>query len=52
MLDSFDVMLYAIVLANVMRDLHMTKGQAGMLTMSVTDIPFLPSELSRISSLS
>jgi MFS family permease len=31
MLDSFDVMLYAIVLANVMRDLHMTKGQAGML---------------------
>jgi MFS family permease len=31
MLDAFDVMLYAIVLANVMRDLHMTKGQAGML---------------------
>src|SRR5438270_6515221 len=31
MLDSFDVMLYAIVLSDVMRDLHMTKGTAGLL---------------------
>lgn len=31
MLDSFDVMLYAIVLSDVMHDLHMTKGTAGLL---------------------
>jgi MFS family permease len=31
MLDSFDVMLYAIVLADVMSDLHMTKAAAGFL---------------------
>jgi MFS family permease len=31
MLDSFDVMLYAIVLSDVMRDLNMTKGAAGLL---------------------
>ena len=31
MLDSFDVMLYAIVLSDVMRDLGMTKGTAGLL---------------------
>ncbi len=32
MLDSFDVMLYSMVLAYVMRDLGMTKGIAGSLT--------------------
>jgi MFS family permease len=31
MLDAFDVMLYALVLAHVMRDLGMTKGVAGLL---------------------
>lgn len=31
MLDAFDVMLYALVLAHVMRDLHMTKSTAGLL---------------------
>src|SRR5579884_2003647 len=31
MLDAFDVMLYALVLAHVMRDLGMTKGIAGLL---------------------
>src|SRR5689334_6680580 len=31
MLDSFDAMLYALVLAHVMRDLGMTKGTAGLL---------------------
>ena len=31
MLDSFDVMLYAMVLAALMRDLHMVKSTAGML---------------------
>ncbi|MBV8205443.1 MAG: MFS transporter [Acidobacteria bacterium] len=31
MLDAFDVMLYAVVLASVSRDLHMTKAAAGML---------------------
>lgn len=30
-LDSFDVMLYAMVLTHVMRDLGMTKGTAGLL---------------------
>jgi MFS family permease len=30
-LDAFDVMLYAMVLAHVMRDLGMTKGTAGLL---------------------
>jgi MFS family permease len=30
-LDAFDVMLYALVLAYVMRDLHMTKATAGLL---------------------
>jgi MFS family permease len=30
-LDSFDVMLYAMVLAHIMRDLGMTKGTAGLL---------------------
>jgi len=31
MLDSFDVMLYAMVLAALMKDLHMVKTTAGML---------------------
>ncbi len=31
MLDSFDVMLYAMVLTHIMRDLGMTKGTAGLL---------------------
>jgi MFS family permease len=31
MLDAFDAMLYALVLAHVMRDLDMTKGTAGFL---------------------
>jgi len=31
MLDAFDAMLYALVLADVMRDLGMTKGTAGLL---------------------
>jgi MFS family permease len=31
MLDAFDAMLYALVLAHVMRDLAMTKGTAGLL---------------------
>src|SRR2546430_6917893 len=31
MLDAFDTMLYALVLAHVMRDLGMTKGTAGLL---------------------
>lgn len=32
MLDSFDAMLYALVLAHVMRDLGMTKATAGLLS--------------------
>lgn len=32
MLDSFDAMLYALVLTHVMRDLGMTKGTAGFLS--------------------
>jgi MFS family permease len=32
MLDSFDAMLYALVLAHVMRDLGMTKSTAGLLS--------------------
>src|SRR6266851_1904854 len=31
MLDAFDAMLYALVLAHVMRDLGMSKGTAGLL---------------------
>jgi MFS family permease len=31
MLDSFDVMLYSLVLASLMRDLHLSKGSAGVL---------------------
>jgi MFS family permease len=31
MLDAFDVMLYALVLTHIMRDLHMTKEVAGSL---------------------
>lgn len=31
MLDAFDAMLYALVLAHVMRDLHMTKATSGLL---------------------
>ncbi len=31
MLDSFDAMLYALVLAHIMRDLGMSKGTAGLL---------------------
>ena len=31
MLDSFDAMLYALVLAHIMRDLEMSKGTAGLL---------------------
>src|SRR2546426_2850759 len=31
MLDAFDVMLYALVLAYIMRDLHMSKATAGLL---------------------
>src|SRR5882757_10347849 len=30
-LDAFDVMLYALVLAHIMRDLHMSKATAGLL---------------------
>src|SRR3954463_12845255 len=30
-LDAFDVMLYAMVLTHIMRDLGMTKGMAGLL---------------------
>ena len=33
MLDSFDAMLYALVLTHVMRDLGMTKATAGLLSM-------------------
>jgi MFS family permease len=31
-LDAFDVMLYALVLAHIMRDLHMSKAVAGLLS--------------------
>jgi MFS family permease len=31
MLDSFDVMLYSLVLASLMTDLHLSKGNAGIL---------------------
>ena len=31
MLDSFDVMLYSLVLASLMADLHLSKGSAGIL---------------------
>jgi MFS family permease len=31
MLDSFDVMLYSLVLASIMADLHLSKGTAGIL---------------------
>jgi MFS family permease len=31
MLDAFDVMLYSLVLASLMRDLHLTKAQGGLL---------------------
>src|SRR5947208_13783533 len=31
MLDAFDALLYAVVLAHVMRDLGMSKGTAGLL---------------------
>lgn len=31
MLDAFDVMLYSLVVAYIMRDLHMSKGAAGFL---------------------
>src|SRR5215472_2268537 len=31
MLDAFDAMLYALVLAHVMRDLGMSKGTSGLL---------------------
>src|SRR5258708_31801547 len=31
MLDAFDVMLYSLVVAYIMRDLHMTKQTAGLL---------------------
>lgn len=31
MLDAFDAMLYALVLAHVMRDLHMSKATSGLL---------------------
>src|SRR5436309_5359875 len=31
MLDAFDVMLYSLVVAFIMRDLHMTKQSAGLL---------------------
>src|SRR5512146_3553964 len=31
MLDAFDVMLYALVLTHIMRDLGMSKGTAGLL---------------------
>jgi len=35
MLDAFDVMLYSLVLASLMRDLHLSKAQGGLLN-SVT----------------
>ena len=31
MLDAFDVMLYALVLTHIMRDLGMSKSTAGLL---------------------
>ena len=31
MLDSFDIMLYSLVLASLMADLHLSKGSAGIL---------------------
>ena len=31
MLDAFDVMLYSLVIAYIMRDLHMSKQSAGLL---------------------
>ena len=31
MLDAFDVMLYSLVIAFIMRDLHMSKQSAGLL---------------------
>jgi putative sialic acid transporter len=31
MLDAFDVMLYALVLASLMRDLHLSKAEGGLL---------------------
>ena len=31
MLDSFDIMLYSLVLASLMADLHLSKGSAGVL---------------------
>ena len=31
MLDAFDVMLYSLVVAHIMRDLHMSKQSAGLL---------------------
>src|SRR5580692_3177436 len=34
-LDAFDVMLYSLVLASLMRDLHLTKTEGGLLN-SVT----------------
>ncbi len=32
MLDAFDVMLYALVVTSIMRDLHMTKATVGLLS--------------------
>jgi MFS family permease len=32
MLDAFDVMLYALVVAHIMRDLHMSKATVGLLS--------------------
>src|SRR5215469_9246577 len=32
MLDAFDVMLYALVVTHIMRDMHMTKATVGLLS--------------------
>jgi len=41
MLDAFDAMLYALVLAHVMRDLGMSKATAGLLSLNRLHQQFL-----------
>src|SRR2546427_12323538 len=45
MLDSFDAMLYALVLAHIMRDLDMSKATAGLLN----SLPLLASGIGGVS---
>ena len=45
MLDSFDVMLYSMVLASLMADLHLTKGAAGILEMNPSTLRSLMKRL-------